>query len=212
VAKTLGISIKQRFMFGLAFSLTTSTANFATDTLLGDPARVAPLVTERCAGCHGLDGNSTTPSFPRLAGMNAKYLLNELRNYKSERRGSEMMQPMVMELSEPELLNLALYFAAQTPVPASVTRPDLLEFGKRIYFEGNEESGVPACAGCHEEDGAGTHRFPRVAGQNPEYVVEELKRYTTSKKKYRGKLMRTVAERLTPIETEAVAEFMAGMR
>ncbi len=198
--------------FGLALGLASFALAYAAPPLKGEAEKAIPIVTQHCANCHGLDGNSPIASFPRLAGMNPQYLLRELREYKSEHRVSELMQPMVAALSEQEMINLALYFAAQKPVPASVTRPELLVLGKRIYFEGNDETGVPSCAGCHEEDGLGTERFPRVAGQNPEYVLDELKRYASGKPRYRGKVMRTVAERLSPKEAQAVAEYMASMQ
>lgn len=204
--------IQGRAIVGLALGLGAFAVAFAAPTLKGNPEKAIPIVTERCSGCHGLDGNSPIPNFPRLAGLLPEFLLKELKQYKAEHRDSDMMQPMAAELSEQEMINLALYFAAQKPAPGTVTKPELLELGKKIYQDGNDQTGVPSCAGCHEEDGAGSARYPRLAGQNPEYIVEELKRYANGKRRYGKKLMRTVAERLSEEETEAVAQYIASLK
>jgi cytochrome c553 len=87
----------------------------------------------------------------------------------------------------------------------------LLPLGKKVYLEGNSDTGVPSCDGCHEENGAGSARFPRIAGQNVEYTLEQFRLYTTGKRPFGKKVMRTVAERLTEKEARAVAEYMASL-
>ena len=204
-------SPQHRTIAGLVLGLATIAASFAAPALKGNPERAIPLVTERCAGCHGQDGNSPIPNFPRLAGMNAQYLLKELQNFKSEQRSGDIMKAMAAALSDTEMTDLALYFSKQKPVSATVTRPELLALGKKIFEDGNDAAGVPSCSGCHEEDGSGSARFPRVAGQNPEYVLEELGRYL-SIPNHRSKVMRTVAQRLSKQEAQAVAEYMASLQ
>ena len=203
---------QRRAIAGLALSLGTLAVAVAAPALKGDPEKAIPIVTERCSGCHGMDGNSPLPNFPRLAGLHPEFLLKELKEYKAEHRDSDVMKPMAADLDEQDMLNLAAYFAAQIPTPGTVTQPELLELGKKIYLEGNEQTGVPSCAGCHEEDGSGSVRFPRVAGQNPEYTVEELKRYANGSRRYGKKLMRTVAERLSEQEAQAVAQYIASLK
>lgn len=184
----------------------------AAPALNGDPEKGKAIATETCAGCHGADGNSETTTFPKLAGQHALYLLKELQAYKVEHRISEIMMPVTSPLSEQDMINLALYYSSQKPKPAEVTKPALLDLGKKIYLEGNTKNGVPSCDGCHEEDGTGSAKFPRVAGQHVDYTLEELKRYASGKRNYGTKVMRTVAERLTPEEAEAVAQYMASMK
>jgi cytochrome c553 len=198
-------------LVGLAL-LTGGTAfAIAADTVKGDPAKAVPIVEKVCVGCHGMDGNSPVPNFPKLAGHHADYLMHEMQEYKEHHRDNEMMSPLMQDLSNADMANLAIYFAAQKPAPGTVTQPDLLALGKKIYLEGNSDSGVPSCDGCHEENGAGSARFPRVAGQNPEYVLEQFRLYAGGKRKFGKKVMRTVAERLTEQEAKAVAEYIASM-
>jgi cytochrome c553 len=196
----------------LALSVAGVSLTIAAPALNGDPAKGEKIAAESCAGCHGADGNSEITTYPRLAGQHAVFLLREMKDYKAEHRISEIMLPMMAPLSEQDMTDLALYYSKQKPKGAEVSKPELLAKGKKIYFEGNTKSGVPSCDGCHEEDGAGSAKFPRVAGQHVDYTLEELKRYASGKRNYGTKVMRTVAERLTAEEAEAVAQYMASMK
>lgn len=197
---------------GATLLIIGASLGLAAPALKGDIAKGKAIASDTCAGCHGVDGNSETTTFPKLAGQHALYLLKELQAYKLEHRVSELMMPMTAGLSDQDMTDLALYYASQEPKPAEVTKPELIAQGKKIYFEGNTKNGVPSCDGCHEEDGTGSAKFPRVAGQHVDYTLEELKRYASGKRNYGTKIMRTVAERLTPEEAEAVAQYMASMK
>lgn len=187
-------------------------AALAAQALKGDPARGKTLAAEACASCHGPDGNSEVPAFPKLAGQQEPYLLQELADYKSGARANEIMTPLVAGLSEQDMADLAAFFAKQSPGDGVVANPALLALGKRVYLQGNDKSGVPSCDGCHEENGEGSKRFPRVAGQHADYTLEQMKQYATGKRTNGKKVMRTVAERLTEEETKAVVEYMASLK
>jgi cytochrome c553 len=192
--------------------MASAIASHAADKLKGDPAKAKPIIDEKCSACHGPDGNSPVPNFPRLAGQHAEYLFKELKAFKEEHRGSELMLPFSKELSEDDMANLAVYFSQQTPGVATVTRPELLAAGKKLYLEGNPVSGVPSCDGCHEEDGKGSAKFPSIAAQNVEYTLEEFRRYRSGDRKHGSKQMRTIGQRLTPEEIEALAQYMASLK
>jgi cytochrome c553 len=175
-------------------------------------AKVASLIAESCAGCHGQDGNSVVETFPKLAGQQKIYLLREMKDYKEGRRQSDVMSPLMASLSEEDMAAIAAYYAEQVPSPGVVKRPELLPLGKRIYLEGNDKSGVPSCEGCHETNGEGVKKFPRVAGQHSAYTLDQLAQYASGKRNNGVKVMRTIAERLTKEETEAVVEYMSNMK
>ncbi|MEW5771599.1 MAG: c-type cytochrome [Pseudomonadota bacterium] len=170
------------------------------------------MAAQVCGGCHGADGNSAVAEFPKLAGQQKIYLLREMLDYREGRRHSEVMVPLLTPLSEQEIAGLAEYFAAQAPAPGTVARPELLALGKRVYLEGNTKTGVPSCDGCHEENGEGSKKFPRVAGQHAAYVLGQIAQYASGKRSNGVKVMRTIAERLSKEEAEAVAEYMASLK
>ncbi len=177
----------------------------------GDAAKAISLAGNLCAACHGEDGNSAIPNFPKLAGQQAVYLLRELKDYKSGRRQNEVMGPLVAGLTDEDLANLAAFFASQKPAPGAVTEPSLLPVGKTLYLKGNAASDIPSCESCHEVDGSGSGKFPRVAGQNVEYLLEQFRLYASGKRTNGTRVMRTIAERMSEKETRAVAEYMASM-
>lgn len=174
----------------------------------GDPASIASTV---CAACHGSDGNSVVPVFPKLAGQHAEYLRKQLNDFISGKRENDLMAPIVANLSRDDVTGLAAYFAAQKAAPGKSEDAELASVGKKLYEDGNTSSGVPACTGCHQPQGAGNERYPRLAGQHQAYVLNELTIFKNGgRSNDKGKVMRSVAERLTEAEMKAVAEYLAG--
>jgi cytochrome c553 len=121
------------------------------------------------------------------------------------------MAPIVTGLTDEDLANLAAFYATQKTAPGTVNDATLVPVGKTLYLKGNAKSGVPSCDSCHEEDGAGAGKFPRVAGQHTEYALEQFRLYAAGKRTNGARVMQAVAERMTEKETQAVAEFMASM-
>lgn len=177
-----------------------------------DPnAKAIGIANEVCAGCHNPDGNSVVPNFPKLAGQQKVYLLRELKDYKSGKRVSEIMAPLIAGLSDDDLQNLANHYAKQKPAPGVSGDPKLISMGKNLFLKGNSNTDVPSCDGCHEEDGSGSGKFPRVAGQHVEYTLDQFRLYATGKRTNGSRVMQAVASRMSEEETRAVAEYMTSM-
>lgn len=173
--------------------------------------KVPPIVEQVCSGCHGMDGNSVIPSIPKLAGRHQEYLMRELRDFISGARRSDIMGAIVPTFDSADLKAIASYFARQKPTSEKITDPAAAALGEKIFLDGDEERGLPACAGCHEQDGSGTKRFPRLAGQHREYLVEQMMKFRNDVHTNPGaRFMRTVAKRLTETEIKAVAEYMSA--
>lgn len=179
------------------------------------PAAPAPL-EERlllCGGCHNPDGNSVIPENPKLAGLNVKYLARQLEDFKSGDRASPVMSTIIPMVHESEFKALAKYFSEQKRLPGTSDKVDLVEKGKQIYEEGVMATAAPACGGCHGADGAGNDKFPRLNGQNPAYVVQQLQNFKTGVRTNDPKaVMRAVAKRLNDEEINAVAEYIVTLK
>lgn len=78
------------------------------------PAKSGAEVAKQCVACHGEDGNSLTPNFPRIAGQHADYMLHTLKSYKNGDRKNAIMAGIVAALSEEEMKNVAAFYADQT--------------------------------------------------------------------------------------------------
>lgn len=171
------------------------------------------IINGLCVACHTLDGNAVVPAFPKLAGLHEQYLEKQLIDYATGDRRHETMQAFAEDLSRNDMRALADHFSEQRRHDGVVTEPELLDAGRELYHEGDRERGVPACAGCHKPDGSGTPRSVMIAGQNAPYVQEQLTLFKNDQRTNdRGRLMRTVAGRLTTEEIQAVAQYVASMQ
>ena len=193
-------------MLGLVWSLSQAPA------LSSDQARAEELVQGQCFICHGAQGESSSPVFPRLAGQNAAYVARQLADYKSGRRQSKAMQPMVEELQPADFPLLGAYFARQPTHTHPVEDPDLAQVGRFIYERGNPFSGVPACASCHGAVGHGDERLPRLAGQHAAYTERQLRHFGQRERTNDNAVMHAVASKLTELELKAVASYVSGLK
>lgn len=172
-----------------------------------DPAEMPKTV---CAACHGVDGNSADPRYPKLAGMDQEYLMRQLKAFASGKRREDTMSAIIAGVDPNDFSKLAAYYGKMKPTPGKVADPALAARGKPLYDDGNTDTGVPACAGCHQPDGRGNARFPRLAGQHPAYTLKQLADYKSGRRAT-DPLMTTVGKRLTEDEAKALAEYIAGL-
>jgi len=91
-------------------------AAVATSAAGADLAAGQAKAKEICQACHGMDGNSATADYPKLAGQYPDYLAKALRDYQSGRRKNPIMAGMAAPLTPKDIDNLAAYYAAQPPV------------------------------------------------------------------------------------------------
>ena len=185
----------------------------------GDPAKAQPIVSQVCAACHGVDGNSVLPVNPSLAAQHPEYTLKQLLNFKPRNgkpaeRASPVMSGMVANLTPEDMANLALYFGRQKANPRAASDPDLVKLGREIYRGGIISRNVAACAACHSPNGSGIPaQYPRLAGQHAEYIESQLKAFRTGgRTNDPNGMMRAVAARLSDVEIKALAEYVSGLR
>lgn len=184
-----------------------------------DAAKAQQIAGQVCAACHAADGNSVAAANPKIAGQIPEYLHKQLADFKAQRgkkpvRESAIMTPMVANLSEADMKNLAAFYAGQQFKPAAASDKDLAALGQKIWRGGIAASGVPACAGCHGPSGAGIPaQYPRLSGQFAEYIAAQLKLFRDGgRANDPNGMMRGVAARMTEREIRAVAEYAAGLR
>ncbi len=189
------------------------TSSVSMTVLAQGDAAAGQAKSALCATCHGADGNSELSINPKLAGQSATYLAKQLRDYKSGARANATMAAMVGNLSEQDMLDLAAWFSSQE-VTLLGADADKIELGERIYRGGNKELSVAACAACHSPTGSGNGPagFPSLSGQHPEYTLMQLKSFRSGERANdSNEMMRSVVERLTDKELEALASYVSGL-
>jgi cytochrome c553 len=166
-----------------------------------------------CAACHGADGNSITPEWPKLAGQHSSYLRAQLAAFKAGTRKNAMMSPMAANLSDGDMSLLADYYSSQSLQFGEATG-DNTEAGQRLYRGGNASSGVPACMACHGPRGSGNPAagYPTLHGQHAAYTAIQLKAYRSGERASDiNSVMRSIAARMTDAEIDAVAGYLQGL-
>ena len=175
-----------------------------------------------CSSCHGPNGNSTNPEWPRLAGQSAVYITEQLRLFRSGVRNNPVMKPLAAGLSDQDIADLSVYYEAQTPVGLEAD-PSYWKGGEALYLSGDQAREVPACVACHGPVGRGNLAagYPALRAQQSVYVVKQLNdyasgvRYTAANPaaaSRNGVMMFTIAKRLSPEQIRDVASYVQGMR
>jgi len=166
-----------------------------------------------CAGCHGVDGNSAAPNFPKLAGQDGQYIAKQLADFKSGARKDPTMIGMVAGLSKKDMDDLGAYFASQkrSTGTTSASAADLKK-AERLYRGGDAKNGIPACMSCHGPAGVGIPpRFPAVSGQHAAYSQKQLLDFKAGTRSNDSEVMTRTAFRLSEAEIKAVSEYMAAL-
>jgi cytochrome c553 len=179
----------------------------------GDPVRGQQL-SAVCGACHGADGNSVNPDWPKLAGQHGEYIYKQLMDYKSGRRENALMAAQVINLSEQDMRDLGAFYARQAISPGTADAT-VAERGERIYRGGIPAAGVAACSACHGANGAGNPAaiFQAVAGQHAKYNSDQLRYFRAGQRANdNGRMMRNLASKMSDEDIQAVSEYMAGLR
>jgi cytochrome c553 len=160
----------------------------------------------RCAMCHGARGLSDAEA-PNLAGEYPAAIYKQLVDFKSGARASAVMAPLVAELSDADMRELAAYYAylPRLPPPQSAEAP-------RIVAGGAPMRGIAPCGACHGtlDDKAGA---PWLGGQPEAYLHAQLAAFANGTRRNDiSAQMRNVARGMTSAEIVAASQFYAGHR
>ena len=179
----------------------------------GDPKSGESKVAV-CSACHGADGNSVVGLWPSLAGQNEKYLLKQLRLVKSGDRVIDSMVGLLDNLDDSDLEDISAFYASKKNKVGQVEESKL-ELGRKLYYAGNLEKGVPSCSACHSPRGLGNGpaAYPLLCGQQPDYVAKALKDYRSGARinEDPSKIMAAIAYKLDDTEIEALSSFVHGL-
>ena len=169
-----------------------------------------------CAACHGPDGNSTVPNWPKLAGQHEGYLNQQLALIKSGDRPVPEMAGIVAGMSEQDFANISAYFSSQTVKPG-LADESAIPVAETLYRAGDPEIGAPACMSCHGPAGEGNPLagYPSLAGQHATYTEKMLKGFrsgtTWGAEDTNSAIMVGVTHRLTDAQITALASYIQGL-
>jgi cytochrome c553 len=167
-----------------------------------------------CVACHGQDGNSMVGLWPSLAGQNSNYLVRQLQHIKSGKRSIAVMAGLLDNFSKEDLDDIAAFYASKNNTIGQA-EADKVELGRKLYYSGSLEKGIPACTACHSPKGKGNAPagYPLLSGQQADYVTKSLKNYRSGERNNdeSSQMMMAIAYKLDDVEIDALSSFINGL-
>ncbi len=161
-------------------------------------------LVELCTSCHGEDGRPIEPDYPIIWGQEYYYLYVQLKDYKAGRRASEIMQPIVEELTKDQMKAVSQVFAdKEWPRTGFAASEEDIKGGQKA-------AGAGQCTQCHLGGYNGNSRIPRVAGQNAAYLERTMLEFK-NKVRMNAPDIGTLFRAYEDEDIKAMANFMAGM-
>ena len=193
-------------------SMVLATPIFSSSAFAVGNAAAGQGKAAACVACHGPNGNSTIPTYPKLASQNPGYIAKQLADFKSGKRKNAIMLGMAAGLSKTDMENVGAYFGEQKMTSVGATDEKLAKEGEAIYRGGITKMGVGACMGCHGPSGKGIDpNFPAVSGQHAAYTEAQLLAFKSGTRTNDNKVMQDIAFRMSEHQIKAVAMYMQGL-
>ena len=178
------------------------------------------LKAATCVACHGSDGNAIIGQYPKLAGQHADYLVKQLADYKlavtssgAQGRSNAIMAGMAAALSATDMADLGAYFSS-LPISGNTTPENVIAIAEPLYRFGDSDRGIAACISCHgpRGNGASLSGFPKISGQNAQYIQLQLQAFRSSARNNDlNAMMRSAAVKLNDNEIEALSAYVGGL-
>lgn len=170
------------------------------------PPHIGFAKAAACAACHGVDGNSTDPQYPKLAGQTARYIYIQLKDFKEGRRQDPQMSPMAANLSKEDMWAIGTYFESQKQAPSTYKVE-----GDKVA-EGRKIADAALCTMCHLGGFLGQNEVPRVAGQHYEYIVKQLRDFRDKNRTNDAGNMSSVTRGLSDDDIDKLAQYITNLR
>ncbi|WP_028941638.1 c-type cytochrome [Pseudomonas vranovensis] len=178
-------------------------------------AQDLPREAQPCVACHGERGEGTAQG-PMLAGLSESYINTQIDHFISGQRHNVLMTPMAQAYTDPQLRKpVATYFAAQGKPPQLQLRGERLATSpaEQLYYQGDSSRDLPACYSCHGPAAVGGGPFPRLAGQQADYLSSQLLAWQKGERKGDpDNMMGIIAKRLNAKDIQELTSYLATIR
>ncbi len=201
--------MKRLIMIIAAISLTIATTSYSLAS--GDYA-AGQAKSVICSACHGVDGNSSNPEYPSIAGQVPGYIAKQLEKFKLGSRKNTIMAGMALALTKEDMEDLDAWYSLQKPVihTIEVDELEIAELGEQLYRGGYPPMKVPACMGCHGPNGAGIPtNFPRLGGQHAKYTESQLLAFKSKERE--SDIMGPIAFGMTLEQIRAISLYLSAL-
>lgn len=172
------------------------------DNAHSDNLNTQKLTRVDCRQCHGDEGNSINPSLPSLAGQNKAYLIKQIKKLLKGERNHPLLGASTKKINEANIDALATYYSKSKAI-----KVNLEPTGSVLQLIKQGESIYTSCSGCHGEEAEGIVPYPKLAGQQPDYLKQQLNHFKTGKRM--DTIMQMMTINLTDNEINALALYLS---
>ncbi len=209
------MSFRRVFALALVFAVGAVQAEETAKTVIVGDAKAGETKSATCGACHGLDGNSASAQYPKLAGQHEQYIARQITLIKTMKREAPVMMGFAATLSDQDMHDLGAYFATKNSIPG-VADDKMKIRGQALYRGGDKNDSTPACMACHGPDGRGNPAagYPQLAGQYADYISAKLKDWHDGKSwgdDEHAKIMPAIAMRLSADDIAALSSYIEGL-
>ena len=198
-------------MIYLPRSLLRATALFGAVVFLSsvNPVNAADIAAgkakaELCVACHGPGGNSINSEVPSLSGQPPQAISVALFRYREGGRKNPIMSPIAAGLSNADMNNLAAYFSSVERISTHETKAANLVAGPVLANKYN-------CTQCHGPNLLGLQHIPRIAGQQYDYLIAQLRGFKAQTRSDMDGNMSSAAANLNGDDIEILSDYISGM-
>lgn len=172
-----------------------------------------------CFACHGVNGEGqASAGAPALAGLSPEYQFKQLNDFAAGARLSDLMAPIARSLSSDDRWAVSVFYAHESGrslvAPAAGDRdPLLIQEGGVLFATGDADRGLQGCITCHGPGARELRRaYPALAGQPAQYIANQLRHWRNGTRNNDiGGVMKSIAERMTEREIQAVSEYLSSL-
>ena len=188
-----------------------STAALAVESVPTKEGQPPINIIMSCQKCHGIGGNSTSGTVPRLNGQHAEYIMERLYKFhdsaSEDPHATRSMGRVVTQINNSTYASLAAYYSRQIPTTSDGTGA-LANEGRLIYMNGAAAQRIPACTACHGAHAEGNGRAPRLAGRHAVYLTNQMARFSLALRY--SDVMHPNLYNVTEQQIKALVAYLAG--
>ena len=161
---------------------------------------------ELCVACHGPGGVSANPALPSIGGQPAKFITTQLVLFREGIRKDPVMSPIAASLSNADINDIADYLSSLPLAPASAAiEQTKVAAGRRLAEEYH-------CVSCHGADLRGQQHVPRLAGQQRDYLLTQLRGFKAGTRFDMDGNMSAAVQRLPDSDAQVLAEYLSSLK
>ncbi len=161
---------------------------------------------QACVACHGPGGVSTNPAVPSIAAQPKQFITTQLVMFREGNRKDPLMSPIAANMSNADINDIAEHLTTLPLAPASRTS------GEAIVATGKRLTEQYHCVSCHGPALMGQQHIPRLAGQQQQYLLTQLRGFRAGTRFDMDGNMSAAVQGLSDADAQVLASYLSALK